>query len=96
MKLQPRNNRVLISAVGLRDSKLITTEGHAPVTHWHVHAVAPDAEHICKPGDDVLLRPDPNILQLRSAEGAPQFLGMVDASCVFAVLTGTDVPEVEV
>lgn len=95
MKLQPQNNRILVEAIQLSSSGIILPEtSAASVTHFHVHAVAPDVT-CCKPGDAVMLRPDPNILGLRSLDPT-QMLGLCDASAVFAVLTGVEVPEVEV
>jgi len=95
MKLQPQNNRILIELIRLSGGSIVLPDGTTNAgSHFRVHAVAPDVT-CCKAGDDVFLRPDPNIVGLRCADES-RVVGLTDASTVFAVVTNTAVPEVEV
>lgn len=92
MKLQPRNNRILIEQVIFADTKILMPEGVAnPIGHWHVHAVAPGVE-VCKAGDDVIIRPDAHLYGVDDMKR----IGLADAGVVFAVVTETEKSEFEV
>lgn len=92
MKIQPRNNRILVQPIRVKDGNIILPDSVPDaIAYFRVHAVAPEVT-LCKPGDAVLLRPDANILGLKSDEN----LGICDIGCVFAVVTETEKPGFEV
>lgn len=91
MKLQPRNNRILIEQIILADSNIVMPEGVAnPLGYWKVHAIAPDVI-FCAVGDSILIRPDANILGVDD----DRRIGLADAGVVIAVVTNCEKEEIE-